>query len=113
MHSIFGLVVCLSADRHNGYLPAGRVHLTTINIMNYKVYVLRSKINGHLYKGVTNNLERRLKEHNTGKTIYTRKFKPWDLVYYEEFDTFEEARDREKFLKSGMGREFLTHILDS
>lgn len=80
--------------------------------MSYKVYVLKSEITGHLYKGVTNNLERRLKEHNSGKAQYTRKFKPWTLVYFEEFDTFDEAREREKFFKSGIGREFLQNKLD-
>lgn len=76
------------------------------------VYVIKSKIDGRLYKGFTNNLERRLKEHNFGKNKTTAPYKPWSLVYNEGFETRKEARKREKYLKSGAGREFLKNILN-
>ena len=79
--------------------------------MLWFVYVLRSDINGDLYKGLTNYLERRLSEHNSGKNISTKAYAPWKIVYFEKFMTRIEARNREKFLKSGEGREFLKSII--
>ena len=73
----------------------------------YYVYVLRSLINRRLYTGSTQDIERRLKEHNSGKTKYTSSTKPFELVYKETYNTRLEAVRREKFLKSGKGREFL------
>ena len=76
-------------------------------------YVLKSDLDGRLYKGTSENIERRIKEHNSGKMKSTKGFRPWKLVYFEEFDTFMEARDREKFFKSGSGREFIKTKLHS
>jgi putative endonuclease len=81
--------------------------------MTYTVYVLKSRIDGRLYKGMTENLERRLFEHNSGNQKSTKAFKPWDLVYSKEFDTRDEARNYEKYLKSGVGREFLKVYLNN
>lgn len=58
------------------------------------------------------NLERRLKEHNSGKQKSTKGYLPWKLVYHEQFSTRTEAREREKYFKTGSGREFLKKILD-
>ena len=77
----------------------------------WKVYVLRSTKNGRLYTGSTNDLERRLEEHERGKTRYTRHAGPFELVYVEEYETRLEARRRERFLKSGQGREELKVLL--
>ncbi len=71
------------------------------------VYVLKSLKNGRLYIGSTNDLERRLAEHNSGKNKYTRHVRPLQLVYNEVCDGRLEARRRESYLKSGQGREFL------
>lgn len=62
---------------------------------------------------MTNNLERRLYEHNLGKHKSTKPYRPWTLAYQEDFNTREEARKRELFFKSGEGREFLKRLLDS
>lgn len=75
--------------------------------MEYFVYVLMSSKDGRLYKGQTNNLEKRIVEHNTGKTKSTKGYLPWELVYFESFKTREEAVLREKYFKTGSGREFL------
>ena len=77
----------------------------------YYVYVLSSGIDRRLYKGFTNDLERRLKEHNSGKHKSTKGYIPWRLVYYEEVGSRIEAREREKYLKSGIGREFLKKLV--
>jgi len=75
------------------------------------VYILKSLNNGHFYTGSTNDLERRLAEHNLGKSQYTRSRRPFELVYQESYNTRAEARRRELFLKSGKGRQFLKGVL--
>ena len=79
--------------------------------MKYHVYVLMNE-NGESYKGMTSNLERRLKEHNSGKTRSTKNHK-WKLVYKEELPDRLMARKREKYLKSAAGRKYLQKILAS
>ena len=71
----------------------------------FYVYILKSKKNGKLYKGYTNDLKRRLKEHKVGKSVFTKQNGPWELIYYEAFEKKEDARREEEFLKSGKGRE--------
>lgn len=60
---------------------------------------------------MTNDLERRVNEHNKGRNKSTKGFIPWTLVHKEEFSTVIEARNREKFLKTGQGRDYLKKIL--
>jgi len=64
--------------------------------------------NGAYYKGFTDNLERRYQQHSEGKGAeYTKKHKPVKIAYYETFETEQEAVEREKYFKSGSGREWL------
>ena len=79
--------------------------------MEYFVYVIKSLKDGRLYKGQTHNLEKRIVEHNSGKTKSTKGYTPWELVYFESFKTREEALLREKYFKTGIGREFLNKKL--
>lgn len=79
--------------------------------MVFFVYVLKNAFNGNLYKGHTADLAKRLQEHNSGKNRSTKPFIPWKLVYYEEFTTRIDAVKREKYFKSGSGREFLKLLL--
>ncbi len=78
--------------------------------MAYIVYAIKSKIDKRIYVGFTNDVERRLKEHNQGQTKSTKAFAPWFLIYQEQVETREAARKREKYLKSGCGKEFLKNI---
>ena len=78
----------------------------------YYAYVLKSEIDGRLYKGYTHDLENRLKEHNSGKTKSTKGYAPWNLIFFEVFSTEKEALLREKYFKSGIGREFLKEKLN-
>jgi putative endonuclease len=78
----------------------------------YFVYVLKSQKDGRFYKGMTNDLDRRIYEHNIGKHKSTRPYRPWELVYRETVNDRTEARKREKYLKSGIGREYLKKKLD-
>ena len=81
--------------------------------MSYYSYVLRSTKNGILYKGSTQNLEIRLQTHNSGKVKFTSKNIPWELVISEEFSTRSEAVKREKWYKSGVGRDWINSKLQS
>ena len=66
----------------------------------YFVYVLKSKKDASkLYYGYTGNLEERFRDHQSGKEPYTRKYRPWILVYYEAYKSKEDAQCREKKLK--------------
>lgn len=76
------------------------------------LYLLRSVNFSKSYVGITDNLERRLKEHNSGKSFYTKRYLPWRIIYTEEFKDFKEAREREKFYKSSVGRRALKKIFD-
>jgi putative endonuclease len=75
--------------------------------MVYYSYVLRSLRNGLLYKGSTQNIESRIITHNLGKVRYTSKFLPWELVLCEEFNSRTEAMKREKWYKTGIGRDWI------
>ncbi len=78
-----------------------------LTTMEYFVYVLESEIDGRLYKGQTTDIDKRIVEHNSGKTKSTKGYKPWKLVYFEKYETRDEALLREKFFKTGSGRELL------
>lgn len=63
------------------------------------VYVLRSLKDSKLYIGSTNDIDRRIKEHNSGINKSTRSRKPFTLVYKEKFSSLNLARNREKLFK--------------
>ena len=77
----------------------------------FYTYVLRSKKNNKLYTGSTRDLRKRLAEHQSGKSTYTRTRGPFVLIYYEAGLNEEDARSREKYLKSGMGKRYLKNRL--
>jgi len=58
------------------------------------------------YVGSTVDLKNRITEHNSGKSTFTKRYIPWQLVYSEEFDSIQEARKREKYFKTAAGRAF-------
>ena len=76
----------------------------------YFVYILKSLKNGSYYKGFTNNISRRISEHNSGKTSSNKKLAPFKLIHVEICQTREEARKLEKFFKTGYGREIIREI---
>ncbi|MBI2065803.1 MAG: GIY-YIG nuclease family protein [Candidatus Zambryskibacteria bacterium] len=96
-------------------LPAGRQGAFLTILVMYFVYIIQSKKDRKFYTGITNNLERRLHEHNKGKTstLSTMNRGPFELIYSEHAIDRRTARARERFLKSGAGREFrdkVSHI---
>lgn len=70
------------------------------------VYALYSPGFKRFYVGSAIDIEKRVAEHNRGKTKSTRPFKPWLLVFTESFRTIEEARLREKYFKTAAGRRW-------
>ena len=62
-------------------------------------------------RGFSSDLTKRLAEHNSGKSPFTKIGIPWIMIYSEKFATKSQARSREKFLKSGVGRKFLDSLL--
>jgi len=69
----------------------------------YFVYILRSLKDYKYYIGCTSNLDRRVNEHNAGKTLSLRNRRPLEIVYYERYDNQTEAYKREKQIKSYKG----------
>ena len=74
------------------------------------VYAIKSTVRNYIYVGMTNNLDRRLAEHNNGENKSTKAYKPFILIYSETFKTRIEAREKEKYLKSGIGKEYLKSL---
>ncbi len=73
----------------------------------YYTYIIKSSVaSGQVYIGHTSDLKNRLKSHNSGESIHTKKFKPWWLEFYAAFIDKKKAIDFEKYLKSGSGRAF-------
>ncbi len=78
----------------------------------YFIYCVYNHQNGKIYIGQTNDLERRLKEHNTPNSHYTGRFRGgWVLIYKESLATRFEALKREKQLKSAKGREYIKQYI--
>ncbi len=74
----------------------------------YTVYVLYSRKFEKHYTGFNSNLEERFKSHNAaGKKGWSRRCRPWELIHREEFEDKGEAMKRERWLKSGAGREYI------
>ena len=73
------------------------------------IYVIYSKTRKKTYTGSSHddNPSDRLKSHNYGKTRSTKNGKPWMIIHIENFDNYTEARKRELFLKSGVGRKWI------
>jgi putative endonuclease len=65
----------------------------------FYVYFLKSHVGEHCYFGFSSDLKKRLEQHNQGKSAYTKRFMPWELVYYEAYSREDLARDRERQLK--------------
>ncbi len=72
----------------------------------YYVYILKSLKDESLYFGSTENLKKRLDEHNTGKSIYSATKKPYTLIWYCAFPSKAQSIVFEKYLKNGSGHAF-------
>src|SRR5690606_24692067 len=78
----------------------------------YHVYVLYSPASGKSYIGFTNDIERRIFEHNVSESQgFTLRYRPWQIIHTESFEVKSDAMKREKYLKSGQGREIIKKII--
>lgn len=77
----------------------------------FEVYAIKSISRNYLYISLTNNFERRFKQHNEGQNRTTKPYAPFIIVFKETFPDRIKAREREKYLKSGIGREHLKSLI--
>ena len=77
----------------------------------YTLYILYSKNLDRFYVGYTNDLVRRLREHNRIKGKYTDTGIPWELVYNETFETKKDAMAMEKFIKSRKSKKYILDLI--
>ncbi len=71
----------------------------------FYVYCIQSKEDSEkLYFGFSNDLKRRIKEHNDGLNTSTKTYRPWKIIYYEACILESDARRREKYFKTSIGR---------
>jgi putative endonuclease len=82
-----------------------------MNQEEYYVYAIYSKIYDRIYIGLSNNPIRRLSEHNTGCVKPTKPYRPWYIIYTEKCGVRINARNKEKYYKSGCGREFIKQFI--
>jgi putative endonuclease len=76
----------------------------------YYVYAIKSQSRNYIYVGLSSDPEKRLTQHNRGYEKTTRPYRPFNIILKEDFNTRPEARKREKYLKSGAGKEFLKSL---
>ena len=81
----------------------------------YYFYLLKSKKDERFYLGWTNDLKRRIIEHNQGFVVSTKPRRPFEIVYYEAYKSEEDAKNREKSLKlyANAWRQLKIRIEDS
>jgi len=78
----------------------------------FYVYAISSLKRNYIYVGLTDSIERRFMEHNSGKNKTTKPYLPFKIIYTEKVETRVDARKREKYFKSGIGKEILKAIRD-
>lgn len=79
--------------------------------MKYSVYIIQSQ-EGFRYTGMTEDLDKRIFEHNNKiLSFWTKRGTNWKVIYHEKFDLKSNALKREKWLKSGVGRQYLKEVL--
>ena len=79
----------------------------------YFVYILKSLVADISYVGYTNNIKRRFSEHNSGKSAFTKRFAPWELIFKEECPDRKTALKREKYYKSAAGRRKIKLLFEN
>ena len=100
-----GLVDLPASKYRQACLPAGR-RKTRV----FYTYAIKSKVKNYIYVGITNKPERRIAEHNSKKAKTTRFYAPFKTILIEKYGARFEARKREKYLKSGAGKEYLRSL---
>lgn len=89
-------------------LPIGRQAQN--RIIMYYTYAIKSESKNYIYVGITGDPERRIREHSLGYEKTTKPYRPFKTILIEKYTNRSDARKREKFLKSGIGKEYLKNI---
>ncbi|MDP2207301.1 MAG: GIY-YIG nuclease family protein [Bacteroidota bacterium] len=101
-------------NRFNGLLNQKNQKIKlSYSKMGITVYILYSNQFNKTYVGQTNNLIKRLKYHNSGQVKSTKRYIPWEMLYFEEYSSRSEAMRREKWFKSKTGRKKISEILQN
>ena len=79
----------------------------------YTIYAISSLVKNYIYVGFTSNLFDRINRHNKGYERTTKPYKPFVVIHTETAETRTEARQQEKYWKSGIGKEKLRKIRDN
>ena len=77
----------------------------------YKIYVIQSLADKRIYIGMSQNPEKRLLDHNNGRVFSTKGHRPWKIIFQEDVGSREKARKKEKYYKSGCGRESIKKFI--
>lgn len=77
----------------------------------YITYILKSVEYDKTYVGITDNIDRRINQHNNGYNTYSKRYKPWKIIHTEPYQNRKNARVREKYLKSCAGRKWINKHL--
>ena len=81
------------------------------NMEFFYVYVFCSKVVDFIYVGFTANLVKRFKKHNNGEVLATKKYVPFELIFYEAYRNKKDAKRREQYLKTTKGKTTLKSML--
>lgn len=79
--------------------------------MFYYVYILQNMKTQGIYIGYTADLKKRLEEHNRGLNFSTKSYLPWHIIHYEAYRNIQDAKRREKYLKTNQGARTLKLML--
>ena len=91
----------------------GQRMLTFFIMAEFYMYILHSNIRDKYYVGSCDDLEKRLTDHNAGRSKYTRTGKPWQLMYHETYSSRSDARRREMQVKKRKSRKYLEYLIKS
>ena len=78
--------------------------------MVYYLYAISSEKRKYIYVGISDNPDRRIAQHNKGKEKTTKPYLPFKTIVVEKYKSRKEARNREKYLKSGIGKDFCERL---
>jgi len=80
-------------------------------VMVYFVYIIKSQKDGSYYVGSTQDIEERLIRHNQGRSKYTKKRGPWEVVYQEEYSKRGDAVKRENAIKNRKSSDYIENLV--
>lgn len=83
-----------------------------MEMKKHYTYILYSKSSDKYYTGSSKDLENRLQRHNAGATKSTKRGRPWEIVYFEEYDSKSEAMKRESYIKRMKSRKYIEGLIE-